>query len=46
MVFIKLDVGSCGQHKDVYMYDVDYSDDICDDDGHENVQNFKLHKTK
>ena len=43
MVLIKLYVGSYGQHKDVYMYDVDYSDDICDDDGDENVQNFKLH---
>ena len=38
-------MGSCGQHKDFYMYDVDYSDDICDDDGDENVQNFKLHNT-
>ena len=36
-------MGSYGQHKDVYMYDVDYSDDICDDDGDENVQYFKLH---
>ena len=36
-------MGSYDQHKDVYMYDVDYSDDICDDDGDENVQNFKLH---
>ena len=47
LVLIKLDVDSCGQHKDVYMYDVDYSEDICDDDGDENVQNnyFKLHNT-
>ena len=47
LVLIKLDVGSCGQHKDVYMYDVDYSEDICDDDGDENVPNnyFKLHNT-
>lgn len=45
MVLIKLYVGSYGQHKDVYMYDVDYSDDICDDDGDENVQNLKFHNT-
>ena len=25
----------------MFVYDVDYSDDICDDDGAENVQNFK-----
>ena len=37
---------SCDQHKDVYMYDADYSDDICDhDDGNEKVQNFKFHYT-
>ena len=38
-------MGSCGQHKDVYMYDVDYSDDIWDDDGDENFQKFKFHNT-
>ena len=40
-------MGSYGQHKDVFMYDVDYSDDICDDDdgGDENVQNLKFHNT-
>ena len=28
----------------IFMYDVDYSDDICDD-GHENVQNLKFRNT-
>lgn len=39
-------MGSCDQHKEVYMHAVDYSDDICDDDdGDENFQNFKFHNT-
>ena len=29
-------------NKKMFMYDVDYSDGNCDDDGDENVQNFKL----
>ena len=39
-------MGSCDQvNIKIFMYDVDYSDDICDDDGDENVQNFKFHNT-
>ena len=29
----------------IFTYDVDYLDDICDDDGDENVQNLKFHNT-